>query len=156
MLDQNNPLKYQALPADVETSGSSGRVGFAEDLEHPALRGLKDKDFFTWAPDELLYRQAYQKPTRGAKSLIQCGNSLTHSALLEVPVGSGVMLLSQLRVGDKLADNAVAQQLLLNLLSYGATYKQEFRPAVAVAANTPCWPPRSTRSACVTTRPLIR
>ncbi len=137
VLDQNNPLKYQALPADVETSGSSGRVGFAEDLEHPALRGLKDKDFFTWAPDELLYRQAYQKPTRGAKSLIQCGNSLTHSALLEVPVGSGVMLLSQLRVGDKLADNAVAQQLLLNLLSYGATYKQEFRPAVAVAADAP-------------------
>ena len=112
VLEQKNPLRYQAIPAQIETAADEGRVAFGEDLSHPALHGLQQKDFFTWGPDEFTYRNAYLKPERGAKSLIQCDQSLRCSALVEVPAGKGLMLLSQLLIGEKLADNAVAQQLL--------------------------------------------
>ncbi|HEX3147373.1 MAG TPA: glycoside hydrolase family 2 TIM barrel-domain containing protein, partial [Gemmataceae bacterium] len=136
VLEQNNPLRFQALPAVMEAEINDGRVGFAEDLEHPALKGLKDKDFFTWGTDELLYHNAYKKPTRGARSLIQCGDTLGNSALVEVPAGQGVLLLSQLRVGEKIAENAPAQQLLLNLIGYAGSYKQVFRPVAAATAGS--------------------
>ena len=56
---------------------------------------------------------------------------------MEVPVGEGLMLLCQLEVGSKLATNAVAQTLLLNLLDYAAHYKLEFRPVVAAVSSDP-------------------
>lgn len=136
VLEQSHPLRFQALPAEMEAETNDGRVAFAEDPDHPALAGLKDKDFFTWGPDELLYRNAYKKPTRGARSLVQCGDTLRNSALVEVPAGQGVLLLSQLRVGEKVAQNAPAQQLLLNLVGYAAGYKQVFRPVAAVTGGS--------------------
>ena len=50
VLEQQHPLKYQGVPADIETSSNEGRIAFGEDLNHPALRGLQQKDFFTWGP----------------------------------------------------------------------------------------------------------
>ncbi|MBM4041955.1 MAG: hypothetical protein FJ290_25960, partial [Planctomycetes bacterium] len=123
-LEQNNPLKFQALPCEMEAQTNQGTTAFAEDLNHPALRGLAQKDFFTWggaashshilknvrttadATDELVYRDAYAKPTRGAKSLIQCHTLLQSTGLAEVPVGEGLMLLCQLLIGEKLETNA--------------------------------------------------
>jgi beta-galactosidase len=136
VLEQKNPLKYQGLPAEMEPSAenSNGSIGFIEDENHPAFTGLRQKDFFVWGADEGLYRGIYNKPTRGAKSLIQAGPRLSQSALVEVTVGSGLMLLSQLQIGEKLGSNIVARQLLQNLLSYAASYRQEFRP-VAVASD---------------------
>ena len=134
VLDQAFPLKYQALPAEMELVSTAkeawaadGRTAFIEDSAHPALAGLMDKDFFTWAgPDSLVYRKAYVKPEKGGKSLLQVGPRLTQSALVEVPAGKGLMLLSQLRMGDRLGVNTVAQQVLLNLIATGLAYKQEF------------------------------
>ena len=120
VLEQKHPLRFQALPAEIEATHEDGRVAFTEDPDHPVFRNLRDKDFFTWGPDERVYRDAYRKPTRGARSLLQCGDTLRNSALVEVPAGQGVMLLSQLLVAEKLADSAAAQQLLLNLIGYGA------------------------------------
>ncbi len=137
VLEQARPLKYQALPAEVEAANNDGRVGFADDPSHPTFRGLADKDLFTWGPDEVLYRNAYLKPVRGAKSLIQCGDTLRNSALIEVPTGKGVMLLSQLLVAEKLTTSGPAQQLLLNLISYGADYKQVTRPVLAAVGTDP-------------------
>ena len=136
VLEQKNPLKYQGLPAEIGPSSekTEGSVGFIEDPTHPAFAGLKNKDFFTWAPDGKLYRNVYDKPTRGAKSLLQAGPRLSQSALVEVPVGSGLMLLCQLEIGEKLGANVVARQLLHNLLAYASNYKQEFR-FVAVASD---------------------
>ena len=139
VLDQATPLKYQALPAEMEPVSNpkepwaaNGRTGFIEDSSHPALQGLADKDFFTWGgPDSLLYRNAYVKPEKGGKSLLQVGPRLGQTALVEIPTGKGLMLLSQLRMGDRLSSNAVAQQVLLNLISCALSYKQEF---AAVAA----------------------
>ncbi len=103
VLEQAHPLKSPALPAEMAPASNEGRVAFAEDLGHPAFRGLAQKDFFTWSPDEIVFRNAYAKPSRGAKSLIQCGQSLQNSGLVEVPAGKGILLLSQMVVGEKLA-----------------------------------------------------
>ena len=150
VLDQTQPLKYQAIPAEIDLAPrvkkndfgteipmADGRAAFLEDTSHPALRGLQDKDFFTWGPDHLVYRNAYAKPTRGGKSLVQCGPRLQYSALVEVPVGQGILYLSQLDVGTKLTVNPVAQQLLLNLICCGAAYRQEHANVAAVIENGP-------------------
>lgn len=131
VLEQKHPLKYQGVPADMDAEINEGRTAFAEDLGHPALRGLAQKDFFTWSPDELVYRNAYRKPSRGAKSLVQCHEKLENSALVEVPVADGLLLLCQLVVAEKLDTSAVAQQLLLNLVSHAASYRLTFRTVAA-------------------------
>jgi beta-galactosidase len=137
VLEQKHPLKFQAIPAEMEATADSGRVGFIEDAGHPVFRNLKDKDFFTWGPDEHLYRQAYLKPTRGARSLLQCGDTLRNTAVAEIPTGKGVILASQLLVGEKLEGNSVAQQLLLNLIGHGAAYQQVMRPVSASVGSSP-------------------
>ena len=138
VLEQKNPLKFQALPAQIEAAENEGRAAFAEDLSHPVLRGLQQKDFFAWGPDEIVYRNAYVKPQRGGRSLIQCDNLLQNSALVEIPAGNGVLLLSQLALEEKLAGNAVAQKLLANLLVYGAEYKLTYRTvATALEPGSP-------------------
>jgi beta-galactosidase len=129
VLEQQHPLRYQALPAEIEVTAAQGRIAYGEDLNHPALRGLQQKDFFTWGVNRLLYANAYAKPTRGARSLVQCDARLQNTALAEVPVGQGLMLLCQLRVAENLAENATAQKLLANLMEYGAAYRLEYRRA---------------------------
>jgi beta-galactosidase len=57
-----------------------------------------------------------------------------NSALVEIPTGKGLMLLSQLTVGEQLPMSGVAQTLLANLINYGSAYKQTFRE-VALAAG---------------------
>jgi beta-galactosidase len=134
ILEQETPLKFQGLsPAVISSQQNLGRVAFTEDASHPILRGLRDKDFFTWEPGEVVYKNAYLKPETGARSLVQCNESLLNSALLTIPVGEGVITLSQLVVGDKLATNAVAQTLLANALDFSAGYKLEFQKTVAAA-----------------------
>jgi beta-galactosidase len=148
VLDQTTPLKYQAIPAEMELAPrtkkndfgteiptAEGRTAFLEDTAHPVLAGLKDKDFFTWGPDHLVYRNAYVKPTRGGKSLVQAGPRLAHSALVEVPVGKGVLYLCQLDLGRKLATNPVARQLLLNLVRHGSAYQLEFAGAASAITD---------------------
>jgi beta-galactosidase len=148
VLDQSHPLKYQALPAELEPAprtkknefgtavpAAEGRTAFLEDLSHAAVRGLKDQDFFTWGPEQLVFRNAYLKPTRGGKSLVQCGPRLEYSALVEVPVGPGVLYLCQLNVGSRLAENAVAQHILLNLLRSAAAYRLEPAQVAATLAD---------------------
>jgi len=148
VLDQTNVLKYQALPAEMEPAertrrndfgmevpAADGKTAFLEDASHPTLKGLRDKDFFTWPGDHWVYRNAYVKPVRGGKSLIQVGPRLLNSALVEVPVGKGVMYLCQLAVGAKLDQSTVAQRLLVNLVEYGREYRLETANIAAVIAD---------------------
>lgn len=134
LLEQQHPLRYQGLPAEMEPSDAAGQIAFGEDLSHLVLSGLRQQDFFTWGPDMMVYRAAYLKPTRGAKSLVQCGVRLQNSALAEVPIGSGLIMPCQMLIGEKLAESAVARRLLCNMLDYAAAYKQEFRPTAVVDA----------------------
>jgi hypothetical protein len=123
VLDQTHPLRYQAIPADLSPTEFVGRFGFAEDLSHPAFRGLDQGDFFTWGNDHVMYRNAYRKGTKGGRSLLQCDDRLSCTALVESSVGNGAILLSQLAIGERLQTLGVAQAVFNNLLNYAAEYE---------------------------------
>jgi hypothetical protein len=135
VLEQKNPLKYSALPGEMAPDTNHGGIAFAEDLDNPILRGLRQKDFFTWSADGMVYQNAYVKPTSGGKSLVQCGERLANTALVQMSAGQGQMLLSQLLIEQKLTTNSVARQLLLNLVQCGLDYKQVFHPVTAIAGD---------------------
>jgi Glycosyl hydrolases family 2/Glycosyl hydrolases family 2, TIM barrel domain/Glycosyl hydrolases family 2, sugar binding domain len=135
VLEQANPLKYQALPAEVESTTASGSFAFPEDATHPVLKGLQAKDFVYWPDRGKVYENAYAKPIRGAKSIIQCGSRLGNSALVEVPVRDGLLLLCQMNVAGNLKSSAAARTLLSNLIQYAQTYRQVFLPVTAVTQD---------------------
>lgn len=137
VLEQKNTLKYQGIPAQMEPDTNEGSTAFIEDESHPIFAGLANSDFFTWPHGSVVYRNAYAKPTRGAKSLLQCDDRLARTAVAEIPVGKGLILVSQLRVAETVSTNPVAQQLLHNLLAYAVNYKQEFRPVAAAGLADP-------------------
>ena len=130
VLEQKQPLRYSALPCEMEPARNEGRIGFMENEAHPVFANLRQKDFFTWPDGHVLYRDAYKKPARGAKSLLQCDNRLENSAVVEVPVGQGVMILSQLLIGEKIDRSVVARQLLGNMINYAADYELQYTPVV--------------------------
>jgi len=132
VLDQNNPLHYTAVPADLAVTDHAGRVAFSENLEHPAFAGLGQPDFFCWSGDHVVYRNAYRKSAKGARSLAQCDEELSHTALAECPVIDGLLVLCQLAVGTKLAADPVAQRLFDNLLNYCAGYRPPAKTTAVV------------------------
>lgn len=137
VLEQRHPLEEADLPvpdirlaSDVagkplrdefrQAGGSSGRIAFPVALAHPAFRDLRPRDFFTWGGDEYVYRLSYATPAGGAIALVQGGTDLAQTPMMEIPVGSGSLLLSQLLVAGKLGSEPVADRLLANLLSWAA------------------------------------
>jgi hypothetical protein len=147
-------LRYQGLgPAEVEFQQNVGRTAFAEDVSHPLLRGLQDKDFFTWEPGEVVYKNAYLKPQRGARSLVQCNESLLNSALLTIPINDGLLTFASWWWASDWR-TIRRQTLLFNALDYGAGYRSNSsRPPRRSSRRWPkCW----TRSTCNTRRRTIR
>jgi Glycosyl hydrolases family 2/Glycosyl hydrolases family 2, TIM barrel domain len=132
VLDQDNPLHYQAAPADLEVTDHVGRVAFPENLTHPIFNGLGQEDFFTWSRDHVVYRNAYKKASRGARSLLQCDDDLSCSAISECGVKDGLLLLCQAVVGSKLEYDPAAQHLFDNMLDYCAAYKPAAKQSVVV------------------------
>jgi beta-galactosidase len=132
VLDQEHALHYQAVPADLEPTAHSGRLAFPENLEHPAFDGLAAADFFTWSGDHVVYRRAYKKATRGARSLLQCDDELSCTALSECPVGDGLLVLAQTNLGARLGDDAVAQRLFDNLVNRCVSYRPVAKATASV------------------------
>ena len=138
VLDQAHPLHYQAVPADVEVTDDAGRVAFAENLDHPVFAGLAQEDFFCWSGDHVVYRNVYKKASRGARSLAQCDDELSCSAVAECTVGEGLLVLSQMVVCEKLASDPVARRLFDNLVNYTLGYELvRNTTAVAIAPDDP-------------------
>ncbi len=123
VLDQANPLHYQAVPANFTVTDYVGRVAFSENLKHPVFDGLDQADFFCWSGDHVVYRNAYEKATSGARSLAQCDEFLSCSAVAECTVNEGLMLLCQMVVGEKLADEPTAKRLFDNMVNYALDYR---------------------------------
>ncbi|NRA39084.1 MAG: hypothetical protein HRU15_13150, partial [Planctomycetes bacterium] len=123
VLDQQYPLYFQATPADIKPSEHSGRFGFCENLSHPIFANLEQADFFTWGNDHIMYRNAYKKGSKGGASLVQCDDKLGYTAMVESRVGEGLLILSQLAIGERIGELAVAQNIFNNLLNYTADYK---------------------------------
>ena len=138
VLDQTSSLVGQAVPADLELTERVGRIGFSQDLDHPVFQGLKQKDFFIWSGDHVVYRNVYVKPTGGGRSLLHCDYGLECTGLLEVPVEGGLLLLCQAVVGSKLEGDPVAQRWFDNMVNYALAYELESRPVAAIlAADSP-------------------
>ena len=129
-LEQEHPLSGAALPAPIRPSTRFGGYAHPQALGTAIFRDLGRDDLIDWAGDHPTYTNAYYKPTRGGRSLAECGGSLDLSPLIEVPCGQGVILLCQLRVGASLGIDPAADVLLRNFLSVYA----EYRPASGVAA----------------------
>jgi beta-galactosidase len=132
VLDQKHPLHYQAVPADLTATEHVGRIAFPEDLEHPACAGLGAEDFFCWSGDHVVYRNVYKKASHGARSLLQCDDELSCSALCECPVKDGVLVLAQVAMGSKLSADPVARRLLDNLVRYCLNYKLPAKTTASV------------------------
>jgi beta-galactosidase len=124
VLEQQNPLRGAAIPAELEPAQGGGAFAFAEDANHPVFKGLSDTDFRAWGPKSRTYERPYVKATRGVRSLVQVGPRLGQTALCEVPIAKGLLLLCQLQVGHNLSAGGPARNLLANLLSYAATYRR--------------------------------
>ena len=138
VLEQENPLKFQGLPGEMAADANHGCIAFAEDPEGPLFAGLAQKDLFCWGDDNWLYRDAYVKPVSGGKSILQCDLKLADTALVEMQAGQGVLLLSQLLIGEKLQSSVAAQYLLLNMVRCADGYKLVSAPvAAAVEGNPP-------------------
>jgi len=136
LLEQNEPLERHDLPlAGIEIAGlseqrpenreefreaggRSGSISFPVAPAHPALAGLTPRDFFTWADDEVTFRLSYATPATGAIAIVQAGNELDLAPMIEVPVGQGSYLLSQMAIGEKLFSEPVADRLLGNILAW--------------------------------------
>jgi hypothetical protein len=138
VLEQEHPLHFQALPADLTPTDYVGRMAFMENTEHPAFAGLEQADFCTWSGDHVVYRNVYKKATRGAVSLAHCDEQLGYSAIAECPVNAGIIVLCQMMVGQKLGSDPVAQRLFDNLLSYCDRYQLvERKTAVVMDPKAP-------------------
>lgn len=140
VLEQKNLLKYQALPGDMQpdTGANQGYVAFMEDPGNAIFQGLTQRDFMTWGADGAVYRNPYTKPASGGRSLVQCDWRLQDTALAQMSAGKGLLLVSQLMIGEKLASSPVAQQLLLNMVAFGQSYRQVFHPVLAATeGNAP-------------------
>ena len=135
VLDQTHPLHFQAVPADLTPTDYVGRIAFPENVEHPAFRGLGKEDFFCWSGDHIVYRNAYKKASYGARSLLQCDDELSCTALVECPVRDGVLVLSQAAIGAKLDTDPVAQRLFANLIEHCLDYKLPAKSTATVFAD---------------------
>ncbi len=121
-LEQKNPLSGGALPFPVKPTARTAGYAFPQALGTPLFRNLRSRDFTDWAGDFPTVINAYAKPSGGARSLVECGDGLNDTALMEIPCGRGVLAACQLRVGAKLGLEPAADQLLTNLIAAYETY----------------------------------
>ncbi|MCM8785694.1 MAG: hypothetical protein NC827_06855 [Candidatus Omnitrophica bacterium] len=134
IFEQETPLEKNELPVNIEISkqtkkpteiysefkkpeGTSGSICFPVALSHPVLEGLKQDDFFTWI-DDYNFKVSYKTPEKGVISIIQAGDDLNLTPMLEIIEGNGSLILCQLLVGEKFEKEPVAQKILYNILAY--------------------------------------
>jgi hypothetical protein len=109
------------LPVDtyLEKRGYA-TMGFVRTQGHPVTRGLTDADFAMWNPEHLISRGLYRTPNRGNfLALVDCGHeTLTWTPLLEVYVGQGSILATQLPLLTALDTEPMAAEMWRRLLGY--------------------------------------
>ncbi len=134
IFEQDTPLEKNELPISIDVlrprkspteiyseflkpEGASGSICFPVALSHPVLEGLSKDDFFTWI-DDYNFKSSYKTPEKGAISIIQAGDDLNLTPMMEIRDGSGSLILCQLLIGEKFEKEPVAQKLFYNILSY--------------------------------------
>ncbi|MCM8767533.1 MAG: hypothetical protein NC921_01960 [Candidatus Omnitrophica bacterium] len=134
VFEQETPLEKNELPINIEIAkqikrpteiysefkkpeGASGSICFPIAFSHQVLEDLKQEDFFTWI-DDYNFKVSYKTPEKGAISLIQAGDDLNLTPMLEIVDGKGSLILCQLLVCEKFEKEPVAQKILYNILAY--------------------------------------
>lgn len=130
VLEQDNPVAGGNLSTSLQMTNHFGGYAHPQALGTDLFRELGADDLTDWAGDHPTYKNVYEKPTQGARSLVECGPLLPYSALVEMATGKGIIVLCQLRVGSKLGVDPAADILFGNMLLHYADY----RPSTALAA----------------------
>jgi hypothetical protein len=115
--------QYPPSLLPVSLADHSSTIAFVRAHGHPALAGLDDGDLAQWLPDEIVSRKEIANPTGGGfLPIVDSGGpeGLSTSALAELRLGRGRILLCQLAVTDKGDASPPATRLVRNLLSYAA------------------------------------
>lgn len=102
---------------------------------HPIVKDVQDAQLSYWKPDNIVSTLTVQKPVVGkSRAVIDAGGrfGLNWAPLLETPVGNGLVLQSQLNLVDRVAQEPLAGQLLLQMLRYSHTYESPVRPPLRV------------------------
>lgn len=141
-------LEQRAAPPALVGHGLTSHqstMAFAQMPDHPALQGISDRDLKWWAdtdpgiPDHLVTRGEWLRPEGGShRAIVTTGGraGLAYAPLLELPRGRGVLLLSQLRLVERLSVEPTAARILQNLIDYAVAYPQdEARPVALIAAS---------------------
>ena len=129
-------LEQPAYPAGLlplRLTDHASTMTFPQLPAHPLLRGVLPGDLKFWRPDNRVSIAEPPRPSQGGyRAVVVSGSEsgLAHAPLLELRLGEGVMVLSQLRLGERLGVEPTAGVLLQNALDYLAA----FRPATARAA----------------------
>ena len=119
LLEQTSMM---ALPADtyIEHQGSFSQA-FVRASDHPVMSGLNDVAFVMWNPGHRICDRVYRRPARGNfMTLVECGEdgSLIWTPLMEVYVGKGSILATQLPLTSRWKTEPMAAEMLVRMLAY--------------------------------------
>jgi hypothetical protein len=133
-------FKSDAPPGTVCTiprPDSSTTIVHPRMPEHPLMKDLDANRLRFWRENHLTADYTYLKPVEfSAKAVLDCGDGLRQTPLLEVPHGRGIILAVQLPVLETFFDQPAARILLGNILRYTDTYRGQLpRSAVGVLAG---------------------
>lgn len=128
-LEQDTPWEGTDLPAPLTVGKADNKrdlvnanFTFSQGQGLPLFASLGENDLSCWAGDEPTATKVWSRPSGAARSWVASGEGLKFSALVDLPLGPGQILATQLRVGDKLGIEPAARQLLGNLLSVADNY----------------------------------
>ena len=110
--------------------------GFVRSPNEPLLEGFSDADLKYWQPDGRIGSKPYRKPVTGnAKTLVDSSFSvdgLEYSLALEVRLGRGRVLATQLLLADRLEASPVARELMQRLVAGAGRTAPPYAKAAAL------------------------
>ncbi|HDH07220.1 MAG TPA: hypothetical protein ENF87_02505, partial [Thermoproteales archaeon] len=114
----NNPLR-------IKLSDHYSTITLPITLEHEIFVNLTMEDFRFWYGDHVVSYKDLMVPALGPTfSLVSSGAGLKYSQLLEVRLGKGILVFSQLALISKFEEEPRARLLLARLIDYYSSYKQ--------------------------------
>jgi beta-galactosidase len=121
-LEQRNPIKLIGS-MNLKPTQHKASYNFPLGAFSQIFSNLEQEDFSCWAGDSPTAEFVWEKPAGKARSMVVCGPGLDFASLLEIPLGKGVLLASQLKIGEKLDIEPSAQILFANLIKYADSYQ---------------------------------
>jgi len=121
VFEQKKDIK-SILPFELRcNSGTFSFKGFKRVLDHPIVKGIENEELSFWRKTTYISSNCYWKPVSGNFLPIidtgRLGGFLT-TPLIEVYIGKGSIIFSQLSLTENLGIDPVADKIFSNLLKY--------------------------------------